>query len=494
MANPEGYRDGDAWLAEYGPLSLTQGLTLGRRVIEALSVAHAAGVVHLDLKPANLLLKSEGDGIAVKVIDLGRSRAAGTGDYAPPEQRGEVQYGEAGPRSDLYGFGATWYRLLTGRHPSNRRDKYLPQGSSAALFELIQDLMEHDPQDRPEGAEAVLARVEALAGLVSVGAVSPPRPAPVDVMCSRLPPAPSTVAVPGLPDIHGWSSGKVQALQRAAAEALGLDVIFRDPLREPVRIPHADGLLTRFMERGATVVAEGPEMVVIPAGSFLMGASEGEVKLEEKNLMPLRERPQHHVTISRPFAIGRYTVTFDDYDAFCAATGREKPAFQSLRARGRFPAVRVSWNHALAYCRWLSEQTGHPYRLPTADCRLPTEAEWEYACRAGTATAFHFGATLTTDQANYDGNFPYGEGAKGINRNTLVQVGSFPANPWSLHEMHSNVAERCRDDLRVYSAESVVDPVGPESIDADNAIRGGYFYGGAIEARSARRDHASTAG
>jgi formylglycine-generating enzyme required for sulfatase activity len=104
----------------------------------------------------------------------------------------------------------------------------------------------------------------------------------------------------------------------------------------------------------------------------------------------------------------------------------------------RHPVVGVSWNDAVAYCRWLSDETGKPYRLPS-------DAEWEYAARAGTETRFHFGATISTAQANYNGNYPHGSGAKGEYRGRTVAAGSLPANPWGLHEVHGNVWEWVQD-------------------------------------------------
>jgi formylglycine-generating enzyme required for sulfatase activity len=96
--------------------------------------------------------------------------------------------------------------------------------------------------------------------------------------------------------------------------------------------------------------------------------------------------------------------------------------------------VGIGWNDAIIYAAWLSEQTCQPYRLPT-------EAEWEYACRAGTTTPFYFGETINTDQANYDGNYVYGNGRKGGYRQKTVEVGQFPANAWGLYDMHGNVWE-----------------------------------------------------
>lgn len=106
--------------------------------------------------------------------------------------------------------------------------------------------------------------------------------------------------------------------------------------------------------------------------------------------------------------------------------------------RGRRPVIKVFWSNARKYCAWLSEQTGRAYRLPS-------EAEWEYACRAGTETPFHFGARLTADQANFYGNSTYNGSAKGEYRKRTVPVGSFPPNAFGLYDMHGNVWEWCQD-------------------------------------------------
>ena len=108
------------------------------------------------------------------------------------------------------------------------------------------------------------------------------------------------------------------------------------------------------------------------------------------------EQPQHRVTIGRRFAIGRYPVTFDEYDGFCEATRREKPADEDW-GRGLRPVINVSWQDAQAYVAWLSQETGPPYRLPS-------EAEWGYACRGRTTTGYSFGDAITPDKANYDGS------------------------------------------------------------------------------------------
>lgn len=216
-----------------------------------------------------------------------------------------------------------------------------------------------------------------------------------------------------------------------------------------------------------------PEMVVIPAGTFLMGSPSNEAERRKD------EGPQHRVTISRRFALGRYAVTFDEYDYFCDATERCKPADEGW-GRGRRPVINVDWADAHTYAQWLAALTGRLYTLPT-------EAEWEFACRAGTTTPFSFGTTITPKQVNYDGDQPYGQAEKGLNRLQTVPVGSLSANPWGLCEMHGNVGEWCNDGLRTYRAEEVSDPLGPTTISAPRAVRGGSWRDRARWVRSAYR-------
>jgi|GEM_PF-1103682 len=172
-----------------------------------------------------------------------------------------------------------------------------------------------------------------------------------------------------------------------------------------------------------------PAMVVVPAGSFMMGSPAGEEGRRDN------EGPQHRVTIGEPFALGVYEVTFDEWDACVADGGCNGYRPEDMGwGRGRRPVISVSWDDARAYVDWLSDRTGEAYRLPS-------EAEWEYAARAGTKTPFHFGSTISTDQANYDGDHAYGAGRQGIDRQQMMPVGSFPANAFGLHDVHGNVWE-----------------------------------------------------
>lgn len=165
---------------------------------------------------------------------------------------------------------------------------------------------------------------------------------------------------------------------------------------------------------------EGPLLTVIPAGRFLMGSPESEPGRDDD------EGPQHEIHFAKPFALSVYAVTFSEYERFCAATGRKTPADNDWERENR-PVINVSWRHAQAYCGWLNEQTGQSYRLPS-------EAEWEYACRAGTQTPFYTGKMINSDQANF-----------GEKHNKTLPVGSFPSNKFGLYDMHGNVWEWAQD-------------------------------------------------
>ncbi len=207
--------------------------------------------------------------------------------------------------------------------------------------------------------------------------------------------------------------------------------------------------------------SEGPVMIVIPAGEFWMGSPKSKARLRNN------ER-RHQVEIAQSFAIASYTVTFDEYNRFCTATGRKNSANIGW-GRGCWPVIHISWYDAVDYTEWLSAQTDRLYRLPT-------EAEWEYACRAGTGTAFWWGNGITTDQANYRGGYscsPH-HGRKGIYRKKTVPVNHFQPNPWGLYQVHGNVWEwtsSCYD--RNYGGTEML--CADKSESGLRAVRGGSW-------------------
>jgi formylglycine-generating enzyme required for sulfatase activity len=169
----------------------------------------------------------------------------------------------------------------------------------------------------------------------------------------------------------------------------------------------------------------GPEMVVIPPGSFRMGSEDGADD----------EKPVHEVKIVKAFSIGKYEVTFEEYDQFAADTGRELPGDMGW-GRGKRPVINVSWDDAVAYAQWLSKKVKVE---KGKDYRLPTEAEWEYAARAGTQTRYWWGDDAGKGQANCNGCGSQWDGKQ------TAQVGSFPVNPFGLHDTAGNVWEWAED-------------------------------------------------
>jgi len=215
------------------------------------------------------------------------------------------------------------------------------------------------------------------------------------------------------------------------------------------------------------------KFVRIEPGMFVMGSPENESGRNPSET-------QHAVKLTKPFFMASNDVTRAQFAAFVADTGykteaekandedtwRHNKAFEQDDA---CPVVNVSWNDAVAFADWLSKRDHRIYRLPT-------EAEWEYACRAGTMTPFSTGDTISSDQANYDGTAVYGAGVKGVLRWKTTPVGSFPPNKWGLYDMHGNVWQWCADVFGDYPNNTVSDPTGlPPDPNASHALRGGSW-------------------
>jgi formylglycine-generating enzyme required for sulfatase activity len=243
----------------------------------------------------------------------------------------------------------------------------------------------------------------------------------------------------------------------------------------PSHAPAASGNATPFKN-----CAQCPEMVAIPAGAFTMGSPPSELYRGAEM--------QHRVTIPAPFALGKYEVSFAEWDA-CVADGGCGGYGPDDHGWGRNtrPVVDVSWDDAKAYVAWLATKTGKLYRLPS-------EAEWEYAARAGAATAFSFGKTITSNDANYDGSTAYGDGAVGPNRQKTVPVGSFSANAFGLHDMHGNVWEWLEDCWsEQYTSATPTDGAPYRNGNCDGRVmRGGSWEDYAGDVRAAARVGSNT--
>jgi formylglycine-generating enzyme required for sulfatase activity len=212
------------------------------------------------------------------------------------------------------------------------------------------------------------------------------------------------------------------------------------------------------------------EMAAIPGGTFMMGSPENEAERRDN------ESPQHQVTVPS-FFMEKYPVTQVQYQTIMGTN-------PSLFKGSNRPVECVSWDNAVAFCEKLSQITGKTYRLPS-------EAEWEYACRAGTTTPFHFGETITTDLANYYGQLTYGQGAKGVYRRETTEVGSFGvANNFGLYDMHGNVWEWCQDNWHSNYEGAPIDGsawLGIEKNTNTRLLRGGSWNGNPGNCRSAYR-------
>jgi len=192
----------------------------------------------------------------------------------------------------------------------------------------------------------------------------------------------------------------------------------------------------------------GMRLVRVPAGTFKMGSPRDEAEHTDKELL-------HEVKITKPFYMGVYEVTQAEYVK--VIQGNNRAAFKGEGS----PAENVEWKNAKSFCERLSARDGEKSAGRTY--RLPTEAEWEYACRGGKSTPFHYGQSLSSKQANFNGTYPYGDGEKGEYLRKTAKVGSYQPNAFGLYDMHGNVAEWCADwyDAKYYQDSPEEDPLGP---------------------------------
>ncbi len=379
-----------------GPMSQQQALKIMEQIGAALTLVHSQELLHRDIKPHNIMLRRS-DSSAV-LIDFGLARQFAYGQtgtmtnsrtecYAPIEQY--KSQGKFGPYTDVYALAATLYNLRTGKSP-------IPANFRDELQLPLQEPKQHNPQIPDWENAAILKGLELEAAN---------RPQSVAEWLKLL--GPFTTFTFNIVKVN--AQGKEISRSQGQAKQIITD-----------------------LGNGVTL-----EMVLIPGGTFTMGspAGEGDPRWDHY------EKPQHQVTI-KPFLMGKYPVT--------QAQWRQVASFPKLqidldpnpsRFKGEnLPVECVSWYDCIEFCARLSQKTEKNYRLPS-------EAEWEYAARAGTTTAFHIGETLTTDLANYDGNYTYGSGAKGVYREKTTPVGHFQhANAFGLYDIHGNVWEWCLDD------------------------------------------------
>lgn len=230
---------------------------------------------------------------------------------------------------------------------------------------------------------------------------------------------------------------------------------------------------------------EQVELLYVEPGTFTMGSPASEVDREG-------DESQHTVTLTEGYWLGKYEVTQGQWAALMGSSvseQRDKRGSQhELRGEeNRHPMYYVSWEEAMEFCRRLTERERDAHRLPyNMEYSLPTEAQWEYACRAGTQTTFHYGDHLDRKMANLGGNYPGGITPKEMYREVAYPVGSYQPNAWGFYDMHGNVYEWCRDWYGDYPSGAVRDPLGART-GPRRALRGGGMFGLSDSCRSANR-------
>ena len=261
-----------------------------------------------------------------------------------------------------------------------------------------------------------------------------------------------------LPDL---TSEEITQLQATTADELGLPSHFADTLK---------------------IGGKAPSLAIIPAGQYEMGSNKNEFGHNRE------EYPQHYTHIQKPFAIGRFTITADDFELFRKDTEWfVRP--ELIWSTGKEPVINIRMADTMLYLEWLSDQTGESYRLPT-------ESEWEYAARAGTTSAFHFGDDISCKDVHFHSLFPYNE-AKENKRWFLprcspmaqaLEVGSKPANAWGLHDVHGNVWEFTDTPWRDTHLNNNRDGSNPSQFISNSIVtKGGSWFDAAVHSRSASR-------
>ncbi|MEL6927240.1 MAG: bifunctional serine/threonine-protein kinase/formylglycine-generating enzyme family protein, partial [Cyanobacteria bacterium J06600_6] len=424
-------------LAAEGVFNQQQIEELLTDLLDVLKFVHENNVIHRDIKPENII-RREKDGKLV-LVDFGAAKETilseetsrvgtiiGSVSYIAPEQAA----GKAKFASDLYSLGATCLHLLTSIEPldlfdteegewnwrSHLQDNDIDYELSRVLDKLVEGATKRRFQSAIEVEQALAVGVSPI--VRSAPAVSRHQ--------SRKP----------LPK-HQPKSSKLKA--RKKSQKLDLQTVefqYTKISSDPCMIMGKKiGLSTSRssgkakyislkLTNGITI-----DLIGIPGGKFLMGSPESELERE------IEESPQHSVTI-RPFLIGQYPITQAQWWAVMNSNPSRFACSDVTKSKK--PVERVSWLDCSLFCEQLAQITGKAVRLPT-------EAEWEYACRGQTRTAFHCGATVSTELANYNGEDVYGAGMEGENRQKTTDVDRFSANPFGLYDLHGNVAEWCAD-------------------------------------------------
>jgi len=453
------------------PMRLEAVLAWLPRVAQALDFIHGQGRVHRDIKPGNILFDAHGNPF---VSDLGIAKAF----LSSPDQDTSRDSTNAGALLGTPGYIAPEVALGEGCSP--RADQY-------ALGVLVYELL---AAQRPFGGPTLVAVAIKQASRVPRG---------LHELNRAIPEAVSRAVLKSLARSPEGRYPTCLDLAKAMFEGRRAPLVQATRLTEqpPPRIAQPKPLR-------AVTNSIGMEMVLVPPGQFDMGTTETADELMRifpnapdaaRRLFP-QEQPVHRVTLSRPFYLGKTPVTVGQFDAFVRATGYRTEAETGGGAyswtRGEWqldpslnwrnpgsaqgsnhPVVCVSWNDAVAFCKWLSDKERKGYRLPT-------EAEWEYACRAGTTTLWNFG-----NDKSCAGEYAWYKDNSGA---SMHPVGQRKSNAWGLHDMHGNVWEWCFDwsDDDYYELSPSHDPTGA-AFGEGRIVRGGHYFMPLIGIRSAVR-------
>jgi formylglycine-generating enzyme required for sulfatase activity/tRNA A-37 threonylcarbamoyl transferase component Bud32 len=444
---------------EKGQLAESEALIYIDQMSQALAYVHQQGFLHRDIKPHNILLRKNTQ--EAVLIDFGLAREVLSGrqssmtnstteGYAPIEQY--QQSGTTGSYSDVYALAATLYHLLTAQVPMPSTFRSYaplppPQHFNAQISDRINtaivQALQQEYQQRPQ----TVSEFRELLGLVAIS--------PVPNAMSL-----ATAVTSDLPLVDSFDAANWQQTLVAASNQTSFNLA-----AQPVVSSRKTVLRSGSFWRGKNVELE---MLYVPDGEFLMGAPSDEVG------SLAHERPQHQVMM-RFFHMSKFPITQEQY---LAVMGRNPAKFSGDRR----PVERVSWHDAAEFCERLSSQSDRLYRLPT-------EAEWEYACRAQTTTAFYFGNNIYANLANHNQNGSAGKFKSNLVRRETSAVDIFPANNFGLHDLHGNVWEWCADNYHAdYRGAPTNGDVWPAEIDRNlRVLRGGAWGCSAPECRSAAR-------